>query len=123
GSLRRPYRALYRGQERLDGVRARGDHLEDLRRAAVLLPAAGTFRRRGGGADRQRFRQGRAAAPPDGVRGRGAEADLHQPGGKRRLVLHPEVLAQRASKDDGPEIAAILPGSPLTRLAPRIRSG
>jgi transcriptional regulator of acetoin/glycerol metabolism len=47
------------------------------------------------------------AAPPDGVRGRGAEAHFEQPGGKRGLnvIRRPEVLAQRASKDGGPEIA------------------
>ena len=59
-------------------VRARGDHLEDLRGHAVLLPPA---RALGGGGDRarrQRLRQGRAAAAPDGVRRRGAEADLGQ---------------------------------------------
>ena len=74
--LRRTYRALYRGQEFLDAVRARSDHLENLGRHAVLLPAA---RAVGGGGDRacrQRLRQGRAAAIADGIRGRGAEADL-----------------------------------------------
>ena len=74
--LRRAHRALYRGEEFLRRVRARGDHLEDLRRHAVLLPAA---RHVGGGGDRarrQRLRQGRAAAVADGIRGRGAEADL-----------------------------------------------
>ena len=35
---------------------------------------------RGGGADRQRLRQGCAAAPADGIRGRGAEADRHLAG-------------------------------------------
>ena len=38
--VRRPHRALYRGEEFLDRVRARGDDLEDLRGQAVLLPAA-----------------------------------------------------------------------------------
>ena len=57
-------------------VRARGDHLEDLRGHAVLLPPA---RPVGGGGGRSRgqwLRQGRAAAIADGIRGRGAEADL-----------------------------------------------
>ena len=58
------------------GVRARGDDVEDLRGPAVLLPAARPVGRGGDGADRQRLRQGRAAAAADGVRGRGAEADL-----------------------------------------------
>ena len=38
--LRRPHRALYRGEKRLVAFRARSDHLEDLRRQAVLLQAA-----------------------------------------------------------------------------------
>ena len=38
--MRRPHRALYRGQEFLRAVRARGHHLEDLRGRAVLLRAA-----------------------------------------------------------------------------------
>ena len=80
--VRRAHRALYRGEELLGGDRARGDHLEDLRGHAVLLPPARAFRRGGGGAGGQRLRQGRAAAAADGVRRRGAEADLDQP---RRL--------------------------------------
>ena len=83
--MRRAYRALYRGQEFLDRVRARGHHLEDFRGHAVLLPAARAF---GGGSDRacrQRLRQGRAAATADGVRGRGAEADLGLAGGLGRI--------------------------------------
>ena len=38
--MRRAHRALYRGQEFLGAVRARGDHLEDFRGRAVLLRAA-----------------------------------------------------------------------------------
>ena len=68
------------------GVRARGDHLEDLRGHAVLLHAARALGRGGDGAGGQRLRQGRAAAAPDGVRRRGAEADLGEPGGKRRMT-------------------------------------
>ena len=67
-------------------IRARGDHLEDLRRPAVLLPEPRAFRRRGGGADRQRLRARRAAASADGVRGRDAEADRHQPRRQRRIT-------------------------------------
>ena len=44
--VRRPHRALYRGQERHRAFRARGDDVEDLRRQAVLLPAARACRRR-----------------------------------------------------------------------------
>src|SRR5271169_2523110 len=83
--MRRPYRALYRGQEFIDRVRARGHDLEDFGRNAVLLPPA---RAVGGGSDRARgqwLRQGRAAAAADGIRGRGAEADLGQPGGLGRM--------------------------------------
>ena len=84
--MRRPHRALYRGQEFLGAVRARGDHLEDFRGRAVLLRAAravagGSRRPRG-----QRLRQGRAAATADGIRGRGAEADLDLAGRQRRLM-------------------------------------
>ena len=87
--LRRPHRALYRGEEFLRGVRARGDHLEDLRGDAVLLPPARPVGRGGGGAGGQRLRQGRAAAASDGVRGRGAEADLDQPRRLGRLSTAP----------------------------------
>ena len=80
--MRRAYRALYRGKERVSDLRARGDHVQDLRRPAVLLPESRAFGRGGGGADRQRLRARRAPAPPDGVHGRDAEADRHQP---RRL--------------------------------------
>ena len=41
--MRRAYRALYRGQERVGHLRARGDHLEDFRRPAVLLPLPRAF--------------------------------------------------------------------------------
>ncbi len=83
--LRRAHRALYRGEELLDGVRARGDHLEDLRGDAVLLPPARAVGGGGDGARRQRLRQGRAAAIADGIRGRGAEADLGLARRQRRL--------------------------------------
>ncbi len=74
--VRRAHGALYRGEEFCCRLRARGDHLENLRGHAVLLPPA---RHVGGGGDRarrQRLRQGRAAAIADGIRGRGAETDL-----------------------------------------------
>ena len=44
--VRRAHRALYRGEEFLRRVRARGDHLEDLRGPAVLLPCSAGSRRR-----------------------------------------------------------------------------
>ena len=47
---------------------------QDQRRPAVLRDAARAERGGCGGADRQRLRQGSAAAAADGVRGRGAEA-------------------------------------------------
>ena len=75
--MRRAYRALYRGEERERHLRARGDHLEDLRRSTVLLPEPRAFGRGGGGADRQRLRARRAPASPHGVHGRDAEADRH----------------------------------------------
>ncbi len=84
--LRRPYHSLYRGEEFVGELRARGDHLEDLRRHAVLLPQPRPLRRGGGGAGGQRLRQGRHPAPADGVRRRGPEADRHQPGRKRGLA-------------------------------------
>src|SRR5262249_45826955 len=74
--VRRPYRALYRGEEFLRRVRARGDHLEDLGGNAVLLPSARAVGGGRGGARDQWLRQGRAAATADGVRGRSAEVDL-----------------------------------------------
>ena len=95
--VRRPHGALYRGEELLDRVRARGHDLEDFRGDAVLLPAA---RAVGGGGDRagrQRLRQGRAAAIADGIRGRGAEADLGLAGRQRRLnarECHDRLLVQ-----------------------------
>ena len=44
--VRRAYRALYRGEEFLRGVRARGDHLENFRGDAVLLHATRPLGRR-----------------------------------------------------------------------------
>src|ERR1700741_4316184 len=74
--MRRAYGSLYRGKEFQGRVGARGHHLEDFRRNALLLPPA---RAVGGGGDRARgqwLRQGRAAAIADGICRRGAEVDL-----------------------------------------------
>ncbi len=93
--MRRAYRALYRGQEFVGAVRARGHHLEDFRGRVVLLRAA---RAEPGGSGRprgQRLRQGRAAATADGIRGRGAEADFDLAGGERRLMVN-RILECRA---------------------------
>ena len=90
--MRRAHRALYRGQEFVGAVRARGDHLEDFRGRAVLLRAAraepGRSRRPRG----QRLCEGRAAATADGIRGGGAEADLDLAGRERGLMVEPESL-------------------------------
>ena len=75
-SMRRAYGAVHRVEERERRVRARGDHVEDLGRPAVLLPTARPVGRGGNGAHRQRLRQGRAPALADGIRRRSAEADL-----------------------------------------------
>ncbi|MNL86356.1 hypothetical protein D3C87_2150280 [compost metagenome] len=77
--MRRAYRALYRGQELVGAVRARGDHLEDFRRPEVLRHAARNSRRGSDRADRQRLCQGSHPGTADGVRRRGAEAHWHQP--------------------------------------------
>src|SRR3974377_1618279 len=74
--MRRAHRALYRGEEFVGDLRARGHHLEDLRGRAVLLHPARALAGGGGRPCRQRLRQGCAAAAPDGVCGRSAETDL-----------------------------------------------
>ena len=75
-------------------LRARGHHVEDLRRQAVLLPAARPVGGGGGGADRQRLRARRAAAPAHGVHGRDAEADRHLAGRQRRAGSMTRLLVQ-----------------------------
>src|SRR6185437_909611 len=74
--MRCAHGALYRGEELFGDLRARSDDLEDFRGRVVLLHPARAVRGGSGWPGRQRLRQGRAAAASDGVRGRGAEADL-----------------------------------------------
>src|SRR6266436_3380649 len=85
--MRRAHRALYRGEKFLRLVRARSDDVEDFRGRAVLLRAAravagGSRRSRG-----QRFWEGSAAAAADGIRSRGAEADLDLAGRQRGIKV------------------------------------
>ena len=86
---RRPVRCvhlpLHRRAEldRADG--ARGLHLQDQRRPAVLLPLARHRGRGRGQHDRERLLQGSLQGAADGVRGRGAEAAGREPRGQRRL--------------------------------------
>ncbi len=83
--VRRAHRAVHRGEERDGELRARGDDLEDLGRPDVLRALARPRPGSGGGADRQRLRQGRDPAIADGIRRRGAEADLDQPRRERGM--------------------------------------
>ena len=84
-TVRRPHRALHRIPQPHGTGRARGDHVEDQRGPALLLPPA--RHRRGGrrGAHRQRLLPRGAAGAADGVRRRGPEAGGDQPGRQRRL--------------------------------------
>ena len=66
---------------------ARGDHVQDQRGPALLLPAARARSGGGGLPDRQRILQGSAARVADGVRRRGAEAARREPRRERRLML------------------------------------
>ena len=72
--VRRTYRAVHRKPQSDGEGGTRGDHLEDRRRPAVLLPPARTVGGGCGQPDRQRVLQGRAEGTADGVRRRGAEA-------------------------------------------------
>src|ERR1700730_7666242 len=90
--MRRAHRALYRGEELFGAVRARGDHVEDIRGRAVLLRAARAVAGRGRRPGGQRLCEGRAAATSDGVCGGGAEADLDFAGRQRWVMVEPENL-------------------------------
>src|SRR5690242_17584754 len=90
--MRRAHRALYRGEELVGDVRARGDDLEDFRGRAVLLHSARAVGGGGGRPRRQRLCEGRAAAAADGVRGRGAEADLDLARRIGRIMVVPRAL-------------------------------
>src|SRR5271155_4216448 len=81
-----PHRALYRGEEFVRGDRARGDHVEGLGRADVLLSAARALGGGGDGADRKRLCPRRVAATADGIRGRSAKAHHHQPRRERGVM-------------------------------------
>src|SRR3954468_9985649 len=86
--MRCAHRAVYRGEELLCAVRARGDDVEDFRGRAVLLRAARAVAGGGRWPGGQRLCQGRAAATADGIRGRGPEADLDQPRRLGRITPH-----------------------------------
>src|SRR3954470_9250974 len=87
--MRRAHGAVYRGQEFVGDLRARGDDLEDLRGRAVLLHPARTLAGGGCWARRQWFRQGRASAAADGIRGGSTEADLDLARRIGRLIADP----------------------------------
>ena len=66
--------------------RARGEHLENRRGSAVLLPAARHFRRRRGQYDRQRLLQSRVQGAADGIRGGSSKFIEREFGRRRRLT-------------------------------------
>src|SRR5690606_21720250 len=80
---------VHRGEEPDGYRRARGHHLEDQRRPAVLLPEPRHLRGGRGEPDRGRLLQAGVPRAADGVRGRGQEAARSEPGRQRRLTGHP----------------------------------
>ncbi len=84
-AMRRAHDPLYREQESVGDLRARGDDLAPLGRSIVLLPAARAFGRRKRRAPRQRLLQGCSAGIADGVRGRSAETCERELGRERRV--------------------------------------
>src|SRR5215469_569592 len=85
--VRRAHLPVRRGEEPVRHRRARGEHLQDQRRPAVL-PAVARHRRGGCGQhDRERLLQVGVQGAADGVRGRGLEAAGGQPRRRGRLTL------------------------------------
>ena len=74
GEMRGAHLPVHGGQESDRDGRARGQHLEDRRGPAVLLPAARHLRGGCGQHDRQRLLQGGVQGAADGIRRRGAES-------------------------------------------------
>ena len=105
-------------------LRARGDHVEDLRGPAVLRDAARALAGGGGGADRQRLRARRAPAAADGIHGRDAEADRHLAGRERGVSSFREqarkraLIAKRKAEQDRERIRKL--ESIIDRMAPRV---
>ncbi len=83
--LRRAHVPVHGDQEPDRRRRARGHDLEDRRRPALLLPQPRHLRGGRGEHDRERLLQGGLQGAADGVRGRGAEPAVGEPGRRRRL--------------------------------------
>jgi Fe-S cluster assembly protein SufB len=79
--VRRPHLPVHRGQEPEWPDGARGDHLEDRRRPALLLPSARPDEEDAVSMIVNGFCKEVFNELPDGVRRRGAEAAQHQPRG------------------------------------------
>src|SRR5580658_3549977 len=94
--MRRPHGSLYRGEEFLGGDRARGDHLEGLGRADVLLSPARALGGGSDGSDRQRLCSRRVAAAADGICGRSAEAHHDQSRRERGMTAGAQGADRRA---------------------------
>ena len=78
--------SLHGGEEPHRAGRARGDHLQDQRGSAFLLPPARHIRRGRHIHHRQRILQGSIQGTADGIRRRGAEIAQRQFGRRRRLI-------------------------------------
>ena len=84
--VRRAHVPVHRGQAPQRDRRARGHHLEDQRRPAVLLPLARARRGERGVDDRRRLLQAGVPRAADGVRGGGQEAAGSVAGRRGRLT-------------------------------------
>src|SRR5579872_2138364 len=120
--VRRAHRALYHGAQSDRARRARGDDVEDQRRADVLLPAARLVERGRAVPDRQRLLQRSPERAADGIRGRGAEAVGRQPRRQRGLNML-EVKNLHARISEGREILkgvdlAVKPGEVHAIMGP-----